>query len=115
LSLAAIGVFGVFSYIVAERSREIGIRLAIGARAGDVVRLVLGRTAWSLGAGLAAGLGLSLLASPILSSALYGISPRDPLAMVTATATLTIAALVATAVPVYRALRVNPAVTLRQD
>ena len=115
LGLAAIGVFGVFSYIVSERSREIGIRLAIGARARDVVRLVLGRTSGALGAGLVAGVGLSLVASPILRSVLYGVSPRDPLALVAGAAMLTAAALVATVVPVRRALRVDPAVTLRQD
>jgi predicted permease len=115
LGLAAIGVFGVFSYIVSERSREIGIRLAIGARACDVVRLVLGRTAGALGAGLAVGVGLSLVASPVLRSVIYGVSPRDPLAMLAAAATLGVAALVASAVPIRRALRVDPAVTLRQD
>jgi putative ABC transport system permease protein len=115
LGLAAIGVFGVFSYIVTERSREIGIRLAIGARASDVVRLVLGRTAGALGAGLAVGVGLSLVLGPILRSVLYGVSPRDPLALVAAAATLSTAALAATVVPVRRALRVDPAVTLRQD
>jgi predicted permease len=115
LGLAAIGVFGVFSYIVTERSREIGIRLAIGARGRDVVGLVLGRTAGALGAGLAVGVGLSLVASPILRSVLYGVSPRDPLALVAAAATLTTAALAATVVPVRRALCVDPAVTLRQD
>jgi predicted permease len=115
LGLAAIGVFGVFSYIVSERSREIGIRLAIGARARDVVGLVLGRTSGALAVGLAVGVGLSLVASPILRSAIYGVSPRDPLAMLAAAVTLTAAALAASAVPIRRALRVDPAVTLRQD
>ena len=115
LGLAAIGVFGVFAYIVSERSREIGIRLAIGARGRDVVRLVLGRTSGALAAGLVVGVGLSLVASPVLRSVLYGVSPRDPLAMVSAAATLAVAAVAASVVPLRRALRVDPAVTLRQD
>lgn len=113
--LASIGVFGVFSFMVTERQREIGVRLALGARAGDVIRTVLGGAAIAIGSGLAVGLALAFVAGSLLSNNLYGLSPRDPVSFGLAIAVLALAAVVSMAGPLRRALRVDPAVTLRQD
>jgi hypothetical protein len=115
LALAAIGVFGVFAYSVEERRQEIGIRLALGARARDVVRALLGMTRWSVGGGIAAGLLLSLGVGVILRSYLFGLNPLDPVAYLAVAAILTVAGLLASVVPVRRALRVDPALTLKSE
>jgi predicted permease len=113
--LAAIGIFGVFSYMVTERSKEIGVRLALGARNADIIRTVLGGASIALGVGLGVGLCLALGAGSILSENLFGLSPRDPAAFAGAIGVLVIAALASTVTPVLRALRVDPAITLRQE
>ncbi len=113
--LAGIGVFGVFSFMVTERSREIGVRLALGAGHGDVARTVLGGAAVALGGGLVLGLVLAALAGSLLDNALYGLSPRDPIAFGAAIAVLGFAAMLSTALPVWRALKIDPSTTLRQD
>ena len=115
LVLAVMGAFGVFAYLVNERAREIGIRRAIGARRSDVAVLVLGRTARALGSGLGIGLTAALLAGPVLRTSLYGLSPRDPVAFLLAMGVLAVAAVVATIIPLRRAMRIDPAITLRQD
>jgi predicted permease len=115
LVLAAMGAFGVFAYLVNERSREIGIRRAIGARGVDVAFLVFGRTGRALGVGLAVGLAAALLAAPALESKLYGLNPRDPLTFTLALAVLALAAVTATIIPLRRAMHIDPAITLRQD
>jgi hypothetical protein len=113
--LSAIGVFGVFAYAVGERTREIGIRMALGARGPHVLRSILTDMGWPLLAGLAAGLGCALVAAPVLRSHLYGISPHDPLAFVAAMTVLVFSAAAAGALPARRALRIDPARTLRTD
>ena len=115
LGLAAIGVFGVFAYAVEERRREIGVRLALGARAADVVRALFDVNRWSIGGGLAAGLLLSVGAGFALRSYLFGLSPLDPVAYVAVSTLMGLAAVVATAVPARRAQRVDPAVTLKSE
>jgi predicted permease len=115
LLLAGIGVFGVFSYMVAERAHEIGVRLALGARGSDIVRTVLGGVGVAIGSGLGIGLLLAAGAGSLLSRSLYDLSPRDPVAFAWAVGVLATAALASTALPVWRALRVDPASTLRQD
>ena len=115
LGLATIGVFGVFAYAVEERRREIGVRLALGARARDVFRALFDVNRWSIGGGLAAGLLMSVAAGFILRSYLFGLSPLDPIAYLGVSAVMGAAALVATAVPARRALRVDPAVTLKTE
>lgn len=113
LALASIGVFGVFAYIVEERRREIGIRMALGARAPQVIRLMLAQTRAATGAGLMAGFALSLAAGRILRGYLYGVGPADPIAYAGIAVLLLAAAVMATYVPALRATRVDPAVTLR--
>jgi macrolide transport system ATP-binding/permease protein len=113
LALASVGVFGVFAFVVQERTREIGIRMAIGARAGQVVRLVLRSTSWATAAGLVLGLAGSVLVSRALDGFTDGIARFDVMAYGGVAAILAVAALVATYVPVRRATRVDPATALR--
>jgi putative ABC transport system permease protein len=115
LALASVGVFGVFSYVVHERTREIGIRLAIGARASHVVSLVLRSTAWATLGGLVSGVLGSFVVSRLLTRQLYGISPVDPAAYAFVGVVLTVAAVLATWLPVRRATEVDPVMALRVD
>jgi predicted permease len=115
LILAAVGIAGVFSYVVSERTREIGVRRAVGAGRGDILRLLSHRAGIPLVAGLATGVTASVIGGPILSSLLFGLSPRDPGTLAGAIAVTCATAIVAAALPVARALRVDPAVTLRHE
>ena len=115
LVLAMLGAFGVFASMVEERRREIGVRMALGARRSQVVRLVLGGATRPVMAGLGAGLALSLVVTPLLRRALYGMSPFDPIAYLEIAAILLASSLVATWIPAARATRVEPAITLRGD
>jgi predicted permease len=115
LLLAVIGVFGVFSYLVEERRREIGIRLALGATKGEVRTALMRACRRPVVMGLALGLALSILAGMALRGALFGLSPLDPISYAVVGLVLLLAAAVATAIPVRRALRVDPAVTLRAE
>src|SRR5262249_55484284 len=115
LSLAALGVYGVVSYAVSQRTHELGVRLAVGAARGDVVRLVLGQGLRL--ALLAAALGLvgALAMSRVLSGLLYGVDPLDPATLVAAAALLGLVALFASYLPARRATRVDPLVALRSE
>ena len=115
LLMTAIGVYGVISYSVAERTREIGIRAALGAQPRDIVSLVIGGGLTVVCSGLAAGLGLALAASRFLESSLYNVSTTDPATFAGVAAMLLLVALVAQGVPILRAMRVDPTVALRQD
>lgn len=115
MGLATVGVFGVFAYAVEERRREVGVRRALGARAGDVVRVLLAANRWSIGAGLAAGTLLSMGAGFALRSYLFGLSPLDPLAYLRVMLLLALAAAIAVVVPSLRALRVDPMAALQSD
>jgi len=113
LTLAAIGLYGVMSYSVRRRTREIGIRMSLGARPGSVLRMVLGQGLTLTGVGLAIGLGIALALGRFTASLLYGISGTDLLAFVSASAVLLGAAMVAVVVPAFRAARVDPNTALR--
>jgi putative ABC transport system permease protein len=115
LLLAAIGLFGVISYSVARRTREIGIRIALGAHPRDVARLVLVRASMIALAGIAAGVLLALIAAQVMTSAIYGVSARDPLTYAAAIVTMTLVALAAAAIPARRAAAVNPFRALRME
>ena len=115
LLLAIIGVFGVFSYLVEERRQEIGIRLALGASRLQIGGALFRATRTAVAGGLLAGLGLSAIAGMTLRRFLFGLSPADPVSYAAVAAVLGIAALIATAVPVRRALHVDPAVTLKTE
>jgi ABC-type antimicrobial peptide transport system permease subunit len=113
--LAIVGVFSVFSYLVEERRREIGIRLALGATKPQVRLALAAACRWPVAGGLAGGLVLSLAAGSLLRGYLFGLSPIDPSSYGIVTLVLLAAAIAATAIPVRRALRVDPAVTLRAE
>jgi predicted permease len=115
LLLAMLGAFGVFASMVDERRREIGVRMALGAGRSQVVQLVLRSATGPVMAGLSAGLVLSLVITPVLRRALYGMSPFDPIAYLGIAGILLASALAATLIPAVRAARVEPAVTLRGD
>jgi putative ABC transport system permease protein len=113
LTLAGIGVYGLLAHGVAQRVNEFGVRLALGASAGDVVRLVLRQGVTLALTGLAIGLGCAVLVVRALSTVLYEISPWDPLAWIVSAGTLLAVALLASWLPARRALRVDPVVALR--
>jgi predicted permease len=113
LVLALIGVHGVLSYTVEQRRREMGIRLALGARPGDLLRLVLGEGLRLASLGLALGLFGAWAATRLLAALLYGVQPMDPVTFVSVGALVVTAAAVATVAPALRAARVDPARTLQ--
>jgi len=115
LLLSGIGIFGVLSYHVSQRTREIGVRVALGAARGEVVRLVVGRAAGVVAAGIVAGLVLSLAAGQLLRSQLIGVGPRDPLTYLAIALLLALVALGAAWLPARRAARVDPMVALRYE
>lgn len=113
VALAAFGVYGLVSFTVVQRRREIGIRRAVGATAADIVRLVLGHHASLVAAGLAIGVGAGAAGGTVLRSFLAGVGPTDPVALLAATGIVSGAALTATFLPAWRATRLDPMVTLR--
>jgi putative ABC transport system permease protein len=113
--MTAIGVYGVISGSVAERTREIGIRAALGAAPGDIVRLIVGGGLRVVCAGLAAGVLAAWAATRLLEGSLYNVSTTDPATFAGASLLLLLVALVAQGVPIVRAMRVDPAIALRQD
>lgn len=115
LALAIVGLYGVLSYLTSQRTHEIGVRLAIGATQNDILRLVLQDGSKLVLFGLAAGLLLTLVCSRVLGSFLFGISGRDPLTLVSVAPILGGVALVACAIPAWRAARLDPTVALRSE
>jgi putative ABC transport system permease protein len=113
--LASVGVFGVLAFSVGQRTREFGIRMALGASTGDVLRLVLRSGLKMIAIGLGIGFTATLALTQSLQSVLFGVKPMDPLTFVTAAATLIVVALMACAIPALRAARVDPASALRQE
>jgi len=115
LTLASVGMFGVFSYVVQQRIPEIGIRMALGAQPKQVIRLVLGKSSRAVLAGLAIGLVCSMAASRLMERDLYGISPFDPTVCGSVALVLALAATAASYIPARRATRVDPTSALRHD
>jgi predicted permease len=115
LALAAVGIYGIMSYTVAQRLHEVGIRMALGAQSVDVVRLVLGQSLWLTLSGILAGLVGSLLLTNFLTSLLFNVKATDPATFGLVALILTFVALLASFVPAYRATNVDPVNALRQE
>lgn len=115
LLLAVIGVYGVMAYLVAERTREIGLRIALGARRGQVASLVIRESAWIAAAGIAAGIAAALALSRWIATLLYDVKATDPFVFAGAAAVLGMAALAACLAPALRAAGTDPAITLRYE
>src|SRR5208282_3960667 len=115
LLLALIGLYGTVSYLVAQRRREFGIRMALGAEPGSILRLIMRDVFSVVAIGLLAGIAMSLAATRLLQQLLFGIGPRDTVTLVVAVAALSIVALVAGYFPGRRAMRVDPMVALRYE
>jgi predicted permease len=115
LLLAAIGIFGVMANLVGERTREIGLRLAVGARRADVLGMILGRASWLTAAGISVGLVLAFGLARMVANLLVGVRPDDPAVFAAITATIAAIALVASWIPAYRAARIDPMEALRDE
>jgi putative ABC transport system permease protein len=115
LALAAIGIYGVTSYLVSERTHEIGVRSALGAQPSDVSRLVLGHGVKLAGIGILGGAIAALALTRLLSSLLFRVSSTDPLTFISVAILLTLVSLAACYIPARRATRIDPVIALRCD
>jgi putative ABC transport system permease protein len=115
LSLAALGIYGMLAYSVARRTAELGIRIALGARPGHVLILVLGRAAWMVGLGLLIGLLAAVLLTRFLSSFLFAVTAADPLTFAAITLLFCLVATLACLLPARRAARVSPLTAMRAE
>src|SRR6185436_743228 len=115
LALACLGLYGVMVYAVAQRTKEIGVRLALGARPADVRRMIVEAGLRTAGVGLVLGLLASLALGRLLTSLLFGVRPYDPLSLAATSVVLGGAALLACAVAAWKAGRVNPLTALRHE
>jgi ABC-type antimicrobial peptide transport system permease subunit len=113
--LAAIGIYGVLSYMVAQRTRELGLRLALGAEPRKLRRMVLQQVGWMVAVGVPVGIGAALLVGDFARSLLFGLAPTDPFAAAGAAVVLAIAVLGASYWPARRASRIDPVVALRAE
>jgi predicted permease len=115
LTLASIGIYGIMAYTVARRTNEIGIRLALGAQAQQILNMILGETTWIAAIGVAVGLGAALLLTRFLESMLFGLKPNDPATMISSAGLLFAVALLAGLIPARRASQVQPMQALRHE
>lgn len=115
LLLAAAGIYGVMAYVVTRRTREIGVRMALGAAAGDVFRLVIGQGMWTTVIGLAIGIAGSIALARTMQSLLFGVRPTDPMTLVGVVLLLGAVSFLACWIPARRAMRVDPLVALRDE
>jgi ABC-type antimicrobial peptide transport system permease subunit len=114
-AILAAGLFALLSFVVAQRSREIGIRFALGARAADIVTIICGRLLIAILAGAAGGVALSLVATRVFAAVLYGVAASDPRPVGGAVMLILAVAALAAVVPAMRALRIAPAAALRDE
>jgi ABC-type antimicrobial peptide transport system permease subunit len=114
-SVAAVGAYSVIAYSVSQRTHEIGVRVALGARSSQVVRLVMGEGMRAVGVGIALGVAASLAMGRLVASMLYSTAPRDPIVLVAVVAMLAIVAIMASIIPAWRATTTDPAIVLRAE
>jgi predicted permease len=114
LSLSAVGLYGILAYSVGQRTREIGIRIALGAQRGNVLKLVTQQGLQIVGIGLLTGITVGLVAAHLIQGLLYGVSPIDPISFAVSLLCLGIAAILACLIPALRAIRINPMTALRE-
>jgi putative ABC transport system permease protein len=115
LVLACVGIYGVISYLVSQRTHEIGLRMALGAERGDVLRLVLGHGARMALVGVAIGVGAALGLTRLMANQLFGVSAYDPLTFAAVAFLLIVVAIAACYVPARRAMSVDPLIALRHE
>jgi ABC-type antimicrobial peptide transport system permease subunit len=115
LILASIGLYGLLSYMVAERTLEIGLRMALGARRSDVLGMIVRRGLTLALVGVFAGISIAAVATRLLSGMLYGIRPTDPLTFALTAAVFLLVSIAASGVPAYRAARMDPMTSLREQ
>ena len=115
LLLAMVGVYGIVAYAVARRTREIGVRVALGASPGQIFRLILSEGGRVVAVGVALGAAAAVVGTRLLASMLYGVSATDPLTFTLVPAALAAVALLASSLPALRAVRLSPVVALRQE
>jgi predicted permease len=115
LFLSAVGIYGVLAYLVSQRRREIGIRIALGSTAAAILRLVMGEGLALVGTGLAVGVAGAVLLRRAVETLIYGVSPLDPLVLAAVTVVLAAVALAACGLPARRAMRVDPVVVLTEQ
>jgi len=115
LLLSSIGIYGVLSYVVGQRVHEIGVRMALGARSVDVLRLVVGEGARMALLGVAAGIAGAFGLTRLMANQLFGVTAHDPLTFAAVAALLTLVALLACYLPARRAVRIDPAIALRGE
>ncbi len=115
LLLAAIGVFGVLSHAVSQRTQEIGVRMAVGASPADVLLMIVREGLAQVALGLVLGLGLTWATSQLLSGLLFGVTATSPVPYLIVASVLTVTAIVAALAPARRAMRIDPATALRAD
>jgi putative ABC transport system permease protein len=115
LLLAMVGIYGVVAYLVAQRTKEIGVRMALGARRHVVLRFVVGDALRLLGHGLVVGIPVALVAASSLRSLLFGVAPQDALTISLVCVVLIMTTITAAVVPAFRAARVDPVVALRAE
>jgi ABC-type antimicrobial peptide transport system permease subunit len=113
--LACVGIYGIMAYSVANRRNEIGIRMALGAQAGQVRGMILRESSWLAGAGVVAGVALALMMTRLVKSMLYGIEPYDPATLLGSVLVLMVVALAASWIPARRAAGVQPMEALRHE
>jgi putative ABC transport system permease protein len=115
LLLASVGIYGLLAYMVGQQSRDIGVRIALGATPSTIAKMIVSRGVGLTGAGVGIGLVLSAMIAPLLATLLYGVRPLDPEVFLAVPLILMVVAFLASYIPARRAARVNPVVALRES